>query len=327
VTTTPDTSEPVAPDPARDAGTLPAPGPAPDTAAASAQQGPAGTSELLIITGMSGAGRSTAAKALEDLGWYVVDNLPPQLIAELAVLAATAEPSVRRIAVAVDVRGRSFFSALADAVSTAEHSGIHTRLLFLDATNETLVRRFESVRRPHPLQGDGAPLDGIRSERKVMSELRGSADTVIDTSRLNVHELASKIIALFGDAGDPAIRILLMSFGFKYGLPLDADQVADVRFLPNPFWVPELRNHSGLDNDVADYVLGQEGAAEFVDRYALALQPVMAGYVRENKRYATVAVGCTGGKHRSVAITELLARRLEGAGVAVTTRHRDLGRE
>ncbi len=289
--------------------------------------GSAATSELLIITGMSGAGRSTAAKALEDLGWYVVDNLPPQLIAELAVLAATAEPRVRRIAVAVDVRGRSFFSALADAVATAERSGIRTRLLFLDATNETLVRRFESVRRPHPLQGDSAPLDGIRAERKVMGELRGNADTLIDTSRLNVHELASKIIALFGDAGDPAIRILLMSFGFKYGLPLDADQVADVRFLPNPFWVPELRSHNGLDADVADYVLGQEGAMEFVDRYALALQPVLAGYVRENKRYATIAVGCTGGKHRSVAITELLAQKLEGAGVAVTAVHRDLGRE
>ncbi|MCE0540226.1 RNase adapter RapZ [Kineosporia rhizophila] len=293
----------------------------------SAASGPGSASELLIITGMSGAGRSTAAKALEDLGWYVVDNLPPQLIAELAMLAATAEPRVRRIAVAVDVRGRSFFSALAESVSTAENSGIRTRLLFLDATNETLVRRFESVRRPHPLQGDGAPLDGIREERRVMGELRGNADTVIDTSRLNVHELASKIIALFGDAGDPAIRILLMSFGFKYGLPLDADQVADVRFLPNPFWVPELRPHNGLDQEVADYVLGQEGAAEFVDRYALALQPVLAGYVRENKRYATIAVGCTGGKHRSVAISELLSQKLEGDGVAVTTVHRDLGRE
>jgi UPF0042 nucleotide-binding protein len=294
---------------------------------AGAQAPPGMASELLIITGMSGAGRSTAAKALEDLGWYVVDNLPPQLIAELAVLTANAEPSVRRIAVAVDVRGRSFFSALSEAISAAEHSGVKIRLLFLDATDEALVRRFESVRRPHPLQGDGAVLDGIREERQMLGELRGNADTVVDTSRLNVHELASKIIALFGDADAPSIRILMMSFGFKYGLPLDADQVADVRFLPNPFWVPELRPHTGLDEEVSSYVLGQEGAEEFIERYALALEPVLAGYVRENKRYATIAVGCTGGKHRSVAITEVLARRLAAPGVAITAVHRDLGRE
>jgi RNase adapter protein RapZ len=284
-------------------------------------------SELLIITGMSGAGRSTAAKALEDLGWYVVDNLPPQLIGELKVLTTNAEPAVRRIAVAVDVRGRSFFSALSETIEVAERNEVRTRLLFLDATDDVLVRRFESVRRPHPLQGHGAVLDGIQEERKLLSELRGNADTVVDTSRLNVHELSSKIIALFGDADAPSIRILLMSFGFKYGLPLDADQVADVRFLPNPFWVPELRPHTGLDEPVSSYVLGQEGAEDFIDRYALALEPVLAGYVRENKRYATIAVGCTGGKHRSVAITEVLSRRLAGPGIAITAVHRDLGRE
>jgi RNase adapter protein RapZ len=284
-------------------------------------------SELLIITGMSGAGRSTAAKALEDLGWYVVDNLPPQLIGELKVLTTNAEPAVRRIAVAVDVRGRSFFSALSETIEVAERNEVRTRLLFLDATDDVLVRRFESVRRPHPLQGHGAVLDGIQEERKLLSELRGNADTVVDTSRLNVHELSSKIIALFGDADAPSIRILLMSFGFKYGLPLDADQVADVRFLPNPFWVPELRPHTGLDQPVSSYVLGQEGAEDFIDRYALALEPVLAGYVRENKRYATIAVGCTGGKHRSVAITEVLAQRLAGPGIAITAVHRDLGRE
>jgi RNase adapter protein RapZ len=284
-------------------------------------------SELLIITGMSGAGRSTAAKALEDLGWYVVDNLPPQLIGELKVLTTNAEPAVRRIAVAVDVRGRSFFSALSETIEVAERNEVRTRLLFLDATDDVLVRRFESVRRPHPLQGHGAVLDGIQEERKLLSELRGNADTVVDTSRLNVHELSSKIIALFGDADAPSIRILLMSFGFKYGLPLDADQVADVRFLPNPFWVPELRPHTGLDEPVSSYVLGQEGADVFIERYALALEPVLAGYVRENKRYATIAVGCTGGKHRSVAITEVLSRRLAGPGIAITAVHRDLGRE
>jgi len=283
--------------------------------------------ELLVITGMSGAGRSTAAKALEDLGWYVVDNLPPQLIGRMVDLTAQATPAVARIAVAVDVRGRSFFSALSEAVADVRDHGVKTQLLFLDATDAALVRRFESVRRPHPLQADGAILDGISTERAMLGELRGNADTVVDTSRLNVHELTAKIIALFGDAGAPAIRVLMMSFGFKYGLPLDADQVADVRFLPNPFWVPELRPHTGLDDQVREYVLGQTGACDFIDRYAEALEPVLAGYVRENKRYATIAVGCTGGKHRSVAISEELAGRLAGPGVAITVVHRDLGRE
>ena len=283
--------------------------------------------ELLVITGMSGAGSSTAAKALEDLGWYVVDNLPPQLIAELADLTSKADPALPRVAVAVDVRGRSFFPALNAAMESARARGIRTRLLFLDATDDVLVRRFESVRRPHPLQGSAAIVDGIVEERVLLAELRGEADTVVDTSRLNVHELSSKIIALFGDPGSPAIRLLLMSFGFKYGLPLDADQVADVRFLPNPFWVPELRPHTGLDRQVSDFVLDQAGAVDFVDRYAGAMEPVLRGYVRENKRYATIAVGCTGGKHRSVAIVEVLARRFAVPGVAVTAVHRDLGRE
>ena len=290
-------------------------------------QAPEPAPELLVITGMSGAGRSTAAKALEDLGWYVVDNLPPQLIGRMVDLTADATPAVQRIAVAVDVRGRSFFTALSQAVADVRDHGVKTQLLFLDATDAALVRRYESVRRPHPLQGDGAVLDGISVERALLGELRGNADTVVDTSRLNVHELTAKIITLFGDAEAPAIRVLMMSFGFKYGLPLDADQVADVRFMPNPFWVPELRPHTGLDEPVRDYVLEQTGACDFIDRYAEALQPVLEGYVRENKRYATIAVGCTGGKHRSVAISEELASRLTGPGVAITVVHRDLGRE
>ncbi len=290
-------------------------------------QAPEPAAELLVITGMSGAGRSTAAKALEDLGWYVVDNLPPQLIGRMVDLTAAATPAVQRIAVAVDVRGRSFFTALSQAVSDVRGHGIKTQLLFLDATDAALVRRYESVRRPHPLQADGAVLDGISAERALLGELRGNADTVVDTSRLNVHELTAKIITLFGDADAPAIRVLMMSFGFKYGLPLDADQVADVRFLPNPFWVPELRPQTGLDEPVRGYVLEQTGACDFIDRYASALQPALEGYVRENKRYATIAVGCTGGKHRSVAISEELASRLAGPGVAITVVHRDLGRE
>lgn len=285
------------------------------------------TTEILVITGMSGAGRSTAGKVLEDLGWYLVDNLPPALISSLVDLVSQTAPEVGHLAVAVDVRGRQFFSALHHALEQLAAQGIGHRLLFLDAEDAALVRRFESVRRPHPLQGEGRLLDGIQRERELLTELRGRADTVIDTSHLNVHQLSAKVAQAFGDAGGPGLRLTVMSFGFKYGLPLDADHVADVRFLPNPFWIPELRPRTGLDSPVRDYVLTQDGAKEFLEGYAQTLQPVLAGYVRENKRYATIAIGCTGGKHRSVAMCEALARMLGDTGVRATTVHRDLGRE
>jgi RNase adapter protein RapZ len=287
--------------------------------------GPPG--DLLIITGMSGAGRSTAAKVLEDLGWYVVDNLPPQLIESLLELTTTAGQDVTRLAVAVDVRGRSFFAVLEQALADLDQRGVAHRVLFLDASDEALVRRFESVRRPHPLQGEGRLLDGILRERKLLDELRSLAETVIDTSYLNVHELAHSVNEIFADEAAPALRVSVVSFGFKYGLPLDADHVADVRFLPNPHWVPELRPHTGLEADVRDYVLRQPGAGPFLTSYLAALDPVLAGYVKEKKRYATVAVGCTGGKHRSVVVSEELANLLRARGVAATAVHRDLGRE
>jgi RNase adapter protein RapZ len=286
-----------------------------------------GAGELLVITGMSGAGRSTAVKVLEDVGWYVVDNLPPQLISSLVDLTSTAGQDVKRLAVAIDVRGRSFFAAVRSALGELDRRGLGHRLLFLDAVDDTLVRRFESVRRPHPLQGDGRLLDGIVRERELMAELRANAEVVIDTSHLNVHQLAAKVHAAFGEAVGPGLRVTVMSFGFKYGLPMDADHVADVRFLPNPFWVPELRPRTGLDAAVRDYVLGQEGAEPFLKSYASTLAPLLPGYVRENKRYVTVAVGCTGGKHRSVAVAEALAGLLRGPGVHASTVHRDLGRE
>lgn len=283
--------------------------------------------ELLVITGMSGAGRSTAGDVLEDLGWYVVDNLPPQMIGTLVDLTAAAGRDMGRLAVAVDVRGLAFFAALREALQEVQARGIRTRLLFLDAADETLVRRFESVRRPHPLQGDRRLLDGIVQERELLGDLRIVADTTIDTSHLNVHQLSARVAEAFGDAAGPALRVSVMSFGFKYGLPLDADHVIDVRFLPNPHWVAELRPRTGLDEAVSDYVLVQDGAEEFLTTYSAALRPVLAGYLRESKRYVMVAVGCTGGKHRSVAMTEALAERLRAAGVSVTTIHRDLGRE
>ena len=283
--------------------------------------------EMLIVTGMSGAGRSTVGNALEDLGWYVVDNLPPQMLRPLVELVERAGASLPRIAAVVDVRGRDFFSELQDIIQ-ALRTGVNVRVVFLDATDAVLVRRFESVRRPHPLQANGTLLDGIGAERARLAELRESSDIVVDTSDLNIHQLATLITETFAEAGRAGLRITLLSFGFKYGLPADADLVADARFLPNPFWIPELRHLNGEDPEVAEYVLNQPGAREFIDAYAAALEPVMAGYQRENKRHATIAVGCTGGKHRSVAIVRELADRIgQFPGVAVSVKHRDRGRE
>ncbi|GLU89964.1 RNase adapter RapZ [Agromyces sp. NBRC 114283] len=283
--------------------------------------------EMLIVTGMSGAGRSTAANALEDLGWYVVDNLPPQMLRPLVELVERAGNSLPRIAAVVDIRGRDFFWELQEIIQ-ALRTGVNVRVMFLDATDAALVRRFESVRRPHPLQGDGTLLDGIGAERARVAAIRESSDFVVDTSDLNIHQLATLVTDTFAEADRAGLRVTVLSFGFKYGIPTDADHVADARFLPNPFWEPELRALTGEDERVAGYVLGQPGAMEFIDAYAAALAPVLAGYQRENKRHATVAIGCTGGKHRSVAIVREIAGRLgQLPGVAVSIKDRDLGRE
>ncbi|GAA3745293.1 RNase adapter RapZ [Leifsonia bigeumensis] len=283
--------------------------------------------EVLVVTGMSGAGRSTVGNALEDLGWYVVDNLPPQMIRPLVELADKAGGTIPKIAAITDVRGGRLFADLQETVESLRATSA-VRVLFLEATDDALVRRFEQVRRPHPLQGDGTLLDGIGAERARMLEMRESSDIIIDTSDLNIHQLATKVSEIFAEEGTPGVQVTVVSFGFKYGVPTDADLVADMRFLPNPFWVPELRNLDGLDPVVSDFVLDQEGAREFVDAYASALEPVLAGYQRENKRHATIAIGCTGGKHRSVAVAVQLATIIRGLpGVAVNVKHRDLGRE
>jgi UPF0042 nucleotide-binding protein len=283
--------------------------------------------DLAIITGLSGAGRSTAAKCLEDLGWFVVDNLPPALLATMTELGLRSQGAVNRIAVVVDVRGRAFFSDLRATLEALEARGMQPRVLFLEAADETLVRRFDHVRRPHPLQGEGRVVDGIGRERALLAELRGESDLVLDTTDLNVHELRAKIDTAFGQPGANRLNATVVSFGYKYGLPVDADLVTDCRFLPNPHWVEALRPFTGRDPDVRDYVLAQPGAVEFIDQYAALLRLVGEGYVREGKRYLTLAVGCTGGKHRSVAMAEQLAARLAGDGVGVRVVHRDLGRE
>nr|WP_299036503.1 RNase adapter RapZ [uncultured Pseudokineococcus sp.] len=312
---------------------VPAAGPAPgDDPVEETGEGPppgarGGSTEVVVITGMSGAGRSTVADRLEDLGWYVVDNLPPQMLGALAGLAARARRGLPRVAVVLDVRGQEFFPEVQSALGELRDRGVVVRVLFLEASDEALVRRFESVRRPHPLQADGRILDGIRRERELVAALRGGADVLVDTSVLNVHELGARVGELFGDSARPRLRLTVMSFGFKYGIPVDADHVTDVRFLPNPYWDPSLRASTGRDDLVRDFVLRQEGALEWLERYAASLEPVVAGYRREHRGFATVAVGCTGGKHRSVALSEQLAQRLSGADVRARVVHRDLGRE
>ncbi|HET6729659.1 MAG TPA: RNase adapter RapZ [Jiangellaceae bacterium] len=281
--------------------------------------------ELLLVTGMSGAGKTAAAASLDDLGWFVVDNLPPSLLMEL-IDTVTERTAQRRIAVVADVRGGVFFGELRGVLDELAVRGVRPYVLFLEAGDEALVRRFESARRPHPLQGEGRVLEGIRREREQLAELRAGADLVIDTSLLNVHELSRRIRTVF-EGENTRLRAVVVSFGFKYGIPVDADVVADLRFLPNPHWVPDLRRQTGRDEAVRDYVLGQPGATEFLDRYAGLLRMTSDGYLREGKRFVTVGVGCTGGKHRSVVMSEALASRLRDQGIETLVVHRDLGRE
>ncbi|MCP3802297.1 RNase adapter RapZ [Allokutzneria sp. A3M-2-11 16] len=284
--------------------------------------------EVAVVSGLSGAGRSTAAKCLEDLGWFVVDNLPPELVSTMVELGAQARGVITKVAVVMDVRSRAFTDDLASVIKDLDARGYKPKVLFLEATDAVLIRRFEQVRRGHPLQGDGRLSDGIASERRMLMPLRDEADLVLDTTGLSVHQLRGKIEDAFGSESSARTRVTVLSFGYKYGLPMDADLVIDVRFLPNPFWIPELRDNTGLDSEVRNYVLSQEGAEDFLDRYQELLRLIGAGYHREGKRYLTLAVGCTGGKHRSVAMSEELAGRLASEdGMTVKVVHRDLGRE
>ena len=282
--------------------------------------------EVVVVTGMTGAGRSTAAKELEDLGFFVVDNLPPQLVADVVRLVDETRGPMQPIAVVVDVRSGSFFTGLQEVLVQGS-TGRRTTLLFLEAGDEVLVRRQEAARRPHPLQEGGRLLDGLRRERTALDDLWANADLVIDTSGLNVHQLTDKVANAFDTEHTTALKASVVSFGFKYGIPVDADLMADMRFLPNPHWVPGLRPLSGRDPEVAAYVKDRPEAQVFLDQYVPLLETVSTGYVREGKRFMTVAVGCTGGKHRSVAMTEEIAARLNAAGIDARPVHRDLGRE
>ncbi|MBI3428743.1 MAG: RNase adapter RapZ [Actinobacteria bacterium] len=285
--------------------------------------------EVLILTGMSGAGRSTVAHALEDLGWYVVDNVPAALLP--ALVHQTDGAQISTMAVVVDVRSGRFFDDLNNSLLTLEAENVPHRLLFLDATDQALVQRFESTRRPHPLQGSDRIVDGIARERARLEDLRSSADVVIDTSNLNVHELDKRVGEIFASGQDHGVRFNVLSFGYKYGIPVDADLVLDCRFIPNPHWIPELRALNGLNEPVSKHVLASPGVNAFVDSYVVLLLQMVEGYLREGKKYVTLAVGCTGGKHRSVAISEAIASRLNQIKGPTTVQahalHRDVGRE
>lgn len=282
--------------------------------------------DVILVTGMSGAGRSTATRALEDMGWFVVDNLPPTLMINVVDYVSQRTGS-HKVAVVADVRGGQLFEELRESLKAISAAGHDLRVLFLEAGDEALVRRYESSRRPHPLQRSDNLLGAVQRERKLLGDLRAEADIVIDTSNLNVHDLRRAIEASFGDDEHVALRATVMSFGFKYGIPVDADLVTDLRFLPNPFWDPKLKDLTGLDAAVNDYVVNSDQAQEFLTKYAELVDLVEDGYLREGKRFVTIAMGCTGGKHRSVAMAENLSARLVKSGVEVRVVHRDLGRE
>jgi UPF0042 nucleotide-binding protein len=274
---------------------------------------------------MSGAGRSTVAHALEDLHWYVVDNLPAALLPALTEKVHSGE--IGRLAVVLDVRGGAFFNDLNASLDELSKKNIAFRLLFLDASDQALVQRFEATRRPHPLQDDGTIINGIAAERAKLDELRSRADVVIDTSNLNVHQLDKRIGEIFGAGQSQGIRLNILSFGYKYGIPVDSDLLLDCRFIPNPHWIPELRPLNGRDEPVRKAVLSAPGVDKFIDDYVALLISMSNGFLTEGKKFVTVAIGCTGGKHRSVAISEEIATRLNRPGVTAHAMHRDVGRE
>lgn len=282
--------------------------------------------EVMLITGMSGAGRSHAANALEDMGWYVIDNLPPKLLIPLVDMMTSSGSKVHKLAAVIDVRSRGYFDDLFAVLAHIDDLGVKTRILFLDASDAVLIKRYESVRRPHPLQRGGRLIDGILEERELLSHLKDCANIIIDTSALSIHQLSTKLYEGLLGKGSSTVSVHIFSFGFKYGMPMDADFVADMRFLPNPFWVPELRELTGKDQAVQDYVLSDSAAITFLDSYENALLTAIDGFAKEDKHYVTIAVGCTGGQHRSVAVSIELARRLRLHGLQVTVSARELQR-
>lgn len=282
---------------------------------------------LVVITGMSGGGRQSAANVLEEMGWYVADNLPPELIMRMVELSFSPDSPIERLAIVTDVRSRDFAGSLGDVLSSLEEDGRRPIIMFLDADDETLIKRFDTVRRKHPLQGTDTLHMGIAREREVLEEIRDQADIVIDTTNFSVHDLRREIERCFDALDSNVQHVTIQSFGFKHGIPRDADIVLDVRFLPNPYWVPHLREFRGTDHEVADYVLSHENVDRFINSFVDMFNVMQEGYKQEGKSFTTVAIGCTGGHHRSVAVAEEIARRLRAQGDDVTVTHRDFDRD
>jgi UPF0042 nucleotide-binding protein len=286
-----------------------------------------GMSEYLVVAGMSGAGRSSAAANLEDAGWFVIDGLPPALIGKVADLVGQRGSELDRIALVIGRGGQDSLVELQAAIAGLRSIGAHVRILFLDAPDEVLVRRFEGTRRRHPMDDAAGVMAAIAQERELLRPLADDADVVIDTGDLNVHQLRDRLLELFaGPAPSDGMALSIISFGFKHGLPLDADLVLDCRFLPNPHWVPDLRPLSGLDEPVRDFVLSQSDTKEFLERIDDLLGFLLPAYAAEGKSYLAVALGCTGGRHRSVALAEEIARTIRGRGFAPGVHHRDIDR-
>ena len=282
--------------------------------------------DVTVITGLSGAGRSEAPKALEDLGWFVVDNLPPALISKMLSLALAPGNDIQRIALVIDARGGAFFPEASKELEKLRHDTCNFRMVFLEASDDVLVRRFDSNRRVHPLAPDDRIVVGIQREREVLSRFREGADVIIDTSEISVRDLRTKLGAMFEATTSEGLTTAVVSFGYKFGLPLDSDIVLDVRFLPNPHWVEGLRELTGLEAGVRDYVLDQDATADFRARIKDVFAILLPGFQGEGRHYLTVGVGCTGGRHRSVVLAEEIGAFIRDKGFAATVIHRDVDR-
>jgi len=283
-------------------------------------------SEFLVVTGMSGAGRSTAAASLEDLGWFVIDNLPAALITNMAEMINLPGAEMDRVALVIGRGGSEYFDELPEVLAALRSNGNRVRVLFLDASDDVLIRRYEGTRRRHPLAARGVE-ESIADERRLLAPVRDQADLLIDTGELNTNQLRTRVIEAFGDEGGAsAMQTTVVSFGYKFGLPLDVDLVFDCRFLPNPFWIEELRPFSGLDAPVRDYVLSHPEAMDFLEKVDGLLAGILPSFVREGKSYLTIALGCTGGRHRSVTLAEALGERFSERGHPVSVFHRDVDR-
>lgn len=281
--------------------------------------------DFVVITGMSGAGKSQAMKVMEDMGYYCMDNLPPALLSKFAELTYKSTKEIKKVAVVVDIRGGVFFEDLFQELDELVEMGVGYKILFLDSANETLIKRYKELRRPHPLNPEGNLIDGIKEERRILHQVKSRADYIVDTSKFNLGMLKEELTRIFvGGEERSKLSISVTSFGFKYGVLLDADLVFDVRFIPNPYYIPELKEHSGLQKDVEDYVFKWSQTQIFIGKTIDMLEFLIPYYVTEGKTRLVIGIGCTGGKHRSVAISEEIGRVLEKNGHRVLVDHRDL---